>query len=233
MKSVVIVTSTFRIPRKDPDTEDRGDRGMDYVGPLNGPSIRCRIPSQPPAGDQQTALCVRNWRNMRGRPKRALTPLPSRKKVEGLLSPEAFLAKYSRQSLATYGGRTRSAERLVQNSCPALMRGQEQGETSGSFPTANTQIGQRPGPTEEDLRKLNERLLRMAGLEPQWDAGQRTVVTLRPSSSVPDLNEEIDQQTIEIGAELTELVQSRKHRDAYNHAERAKANEAELRKLTA
>ena len=233
IKSVVVATATFRIPRRDPNKDKEDERGMDYVGPLNGPSTGCRIPDLPPQGDQKATLCVRNWQSMKGRPRRVQTPKPINRRVETLLSPEAFLKRYGRPSLTAYGGRAHSAERLNESSCPALMRPAELDESLTNPSVVNPGVARKSGATEEELRRLNERLLRMAGLETPCNAERDMVVTLRPSASVPDLCEEFDPPAIEISGELLELAGKQRSNTERGRDIRAEANEAALMKLAA
>ena len=98
LKSVKVATSNFKIPRKAPGDERPSDRGMDYIGPLNGLGVGCQIPIVQPEGNPHIAAYARNWQNMKGRPRRPQYSYPARKEVASLSSSEAFLEKYGRQS---------------------------------------------------------------------------------------------------------------------------------------
>ena len=233
LRSVVIATPGFKIPRRATNDEHTDDRGMDYIGPLNGPSVGCRIPTVQPEGNPYMDAYTRNWQRMKGRPRRPHSARPVKPGATSLLSPEAFLLRHGRQSLTMYRGRAHSAERLSLSSRPELMRPTGEGEVLQSSSAAPPAVARKTGLTGEDIRRLNERLLQMAGLEPRWNTEPDAVMALRRSASVPDLIEEAEHPAIEIGMELEEIARGRRASVERKQKERAQANETELLKLAA
>ena len=70
------------------------------------------------------------------------------------------------------------------------------------------QSQRKTAPTEEDMRRLNARLLAMAGLEASAPATEGAVVPLRRSASVPDLSEEFGQPEILVSVDFAELTKN-------------------------
>ena len=206
--------------------------GTEYISPLRGLNERCKIPVVHPGRNQRTAIFARNWRNMKGRRTRFRPPEPEQKRLVGLLSPAEFLKRYGRPSLATYPGRARSAERLDRVTCPMLMR--DPGERVVQEDTISTeeQSQRKTAPTEEDMRRLNARLLAMAGLEASAPATEGAVVPLRRSASVPDLSEEFGQPEILVSVDFAELAKNKRTSEEAQKM-REKENETALLSLAA
>ena len=233
LKSVVVAVPTFKIPRRTTGADQAEEKSMDYIGPLNGPNLGCQIPQIRPEGNPYMATYSRNWQSMKGRPKRVPSDDRARQSRAHLLSPGAFLMQFGRQSLDSYVGRARSAERLTRDSCPDLMRPPGEEGTTSNAPAIEPAVTRRPGPTEEEIQKLNERLLSMAGLEPRWSTEPGAVLTVRRSVSEPDLLEVAEQPTIVIGEEYADTTPGPPIDNEPDREQSAKDNERELMKLAA
>ena len=91
----------------------------------------------------------------------------TRPKANVLTSLSVFPKKQGRSDLVTRSGRAHSAETQNKESCLTLMRASAAGSTPADGVDASKSAEKREEIEKDAMRRLNERLVKMAGLEPK------------------------------------------------------------------